>query len=300
MKNISIPSFDKNCNYKTETSFKTVLITLNILMFFIFNMTTAQDTVKANDTISTKISVDDEYTPFSISAHLKNMHTWHGFVVHPGAVIATSLEYNSKNKKFTFGFWGGASFSTTDVKNINTGENESAYYKEVSIYTKYRFSDKFFIEVVTHNNFTGVEERGDELHYWSYDKTQGYNFVDLNFGYNITPNTLLYFATIVGGGSGDYEVQDNGDLENSWTHYFEVNSKVWQNKNSSLSLFAGGAWSFITDKTFYTEGVGNIINVGATFNKQFSVFKHNVPVDVTLMWNPEQERTVVQLDVTLF
>lgn len=242
----------------------------------------------------------DSYEPFSIGAHLKNMHTWHGFVVHPGALFAANLEYNSSNKKFTFGFWGGASFSSVDVKNIVTGENESAYYKEFSIYTKYRFSDKFFIEAVSHNNYTGVEERGDKLHYWSYDKTQGYNFVDLNFGYNITPNTLLYLATIINGGSGDYEVQANGDLENSWTHYFEVNSKVWENKTSSLSLFAGGAWSFITDKTFYTQGSGNIINVGATFSKKLTISSYSVPVDVTAMWNPEQEKTVLQLDITLF
>ncbi|WP_241491393.1 hypothetical protein [Lacinutrix mariniflava] len=242
----------------------------------------------------------DAYEPFSIGAHLKNMHTWHGFVVHPGALFATNIEYNTKNKKFTFGFWGGASFSSVDVENINTGEKESAYYKEFSIYTKYRFSDKFFIEAVSHNNYTGVEERGDKLSYWSYDKTQGYNFVDLNFGYNLTPNTLLYFATIINGGSGDYDFKENGDLENSWTHYFEVSSKVWEKDNSSLSLFAGGAWSFITDKTFYTEGSGNIINVGATFSKKLAISNYNVPVDVTAMWNPEQEKTVLQLDITLF
>ena len=263
-----------------------------LFAFFMFSSVTAL--FAQNEEIS------DQYEPFTIGAHLKNMHAWHGFVVHPGALFATTIEYNSKNKKFTFGFWGGASFSTVDVKNNDTGKNESTYYKEFSIYTKYRFSDKFFIEAVSHNNYTGVEERIDKLSYWSYDKTQGYNFVDLNFGYNITPNTLLYLATIINGGSGDYEVQEDGELNNSWTHYFEVSSKVWQNTNSSLSLFTGGAWSFITDKTFYTEGAGNIINVGVTFSKKISIKNYELPVDVTAMWNHEQEKTVLQLDVTLF
>ena len=293
MKTLAISLPISNLHLEERKRFSIVLTSLTILMLFACNVTFAQIEV-------TEEEDKDAYSPVSISAHLKNMHTWHGFVVHPGAVIASSIEYNTRNKKFTFGFWGGASFSTVDVNHIVTGDNESAYYKEVSIYTKYRFSDKFFIEAVSHNNYTGVEERGNKLEYWSYDKTQGYNFVDLNFGYNVTPNTLLYFATIIGGGSGDYEVQASGDLENSWTHYFEVNSKVWQNTDSSLSLFAGGAWSFITDKTFYTEGAGNIINVGATYNKQFAVLQHTIPVDVTLMWNPEQEKTVIQLDVTLF
>lgn len=281
---------EKFSKSKKSTTQKALQLTFSFLVLCSLSTVSAQEQ-------ENKI---DAYEPFSIGAHVKNMHTWHGFVVHPGALFATNIEYNTRNKKFTFGFWGGASFSSVDVENINTGEKESAYYKEFSIYTKYRFSDKFFIEAVSHNNYTGVEERGDKLSYWSYDKTQGYNFVDLNFGYNVTPNTLLYLATIINGGSGDYQVQENGDLENSWTHYFEVSSKVWEKNNSSLSLFAGGAWSFITDKTFYTEGSGNIINVGATFSKKLKISNYNVPVDVTAMWNPEQEKTVLQLDITLF
>ncbi|AUC23369.1 MULTISPECIES: hypothetical protein [Polaribacter] len=256
--------------------------------------------ISAQNTNAQKDITNEDYNAFSVEAHVKNMHLWHGGVVHSGAMIATSLEYNSKNKKFTFGLWGGASFSSIDVNNTTTGETESAFYKEVSIYTKYRFSDRFFIEAVSHNNYTGVEERGDELKFWSYDKTQGYNFVDVSFGYNVTPNTLLYLATIINGGSGDYEVQADGSLKNSWTHYFEVNSKVWEKGDANLSLFAGGAWSFTTDKTFYTESAANIINVGATLNKDIKIGNYNLPIGVTAMWNPEQEKTVLQLDLTLF
>ncbi|MCK0156802.1 hypothetical protein MWU65_06400 [Cellulophaga sp. F20128] len=260
-----------------------------MLLFFGLNLVSAQSE-----------SMKDDYKAFNASGHLKNMHTWHGFVVHPGAVFATSLEYNTRDSKFTFGVWGGASFTSTDVVNQDTGANVSANYKEFSIYTVYRFSDSFFLEAVSHNNYTGVEERGDQLHYWSYDKTQGYNFVDVNLGYNISPNTLLYLATIVGGGSGDYEVQTDGSLKNSWTHYFEVKSKVWEKEDAKLSLFAGGAWSFTTDKTFYTEGAGNLINVGAVFGKNINLGNYKMPIEVTAMWNPEKEITVLQLDITLF
>ncbi|WP_199269623.1 hypothetical protein [Formosa sp. L2A11] len=275
--------------YNVEYLKRTSLWSVYVLIVFSFNFVSAQ--------IET---TPENYQPFSIGGHLKNMHTWHGSVVHPGAVIATNIEYNSRNEKFTFGFWGGASFSTVDVYNESLSENVSAYYKEFSIYAKYKVTSNFFVEAVSHNNYTGVEERGDELHYWSYDKTQGYNFVDVNFGYNINPNTLFYLATIIGGGAGDYEIQDNGELKNSWTQYLEVSSVVWENENSNLSLFVGGAWSFFTDKTFYTEGVGNIVNVGATFTKDCNVLKYKLPVAVTGMWNPEQEKTVLQLDIALF
>ena len=240
------------------------------------------------------------YKAFNASAHIKNMHTWHGSVVHPGAIFAASIEYNSYNSRFTFGVWGGASFSSTDVYNSSLDEYVSANYKEISMYVVYHISENFFIEAVSHNNYTGVEERGDKLHFWSYDKTQGYNFVDLNFGVNVSKNTSLYLATILGGGSGDYEIETTGSYKDSWTHYLEIKSKVWEKDDSKLSLFAGGAWSFITDKTFYTENKGNIINVGATFGKNIDLGNYKIPVELTAMWNPEKEKTILQLDLKLF
>jgi len=241
---------------------------------------------------------DDDYKMFDAGVHLKNMHIWHGFVVHHGPMIATNLEFNTRDKKFTFGFWGGTSF-TREPYNYD-GETFFVNYKEFDLYAVYRFSDKFYAEAVTHNNYTGVQERGDELHYWSYDKTQGYNFVDINFGYNVTPNTLLYLATIIGGGSGDFEVAEDGSFENSWTQYFEIKSKVWENDDYKLSLFAGGAWSFFTEKTFYTEGQGNVINLGMALGRDINIGNFNMPVEVTAMWNPEKEITVLSLDFAIF
>lgn len=264
-----------------------------MLLFFSFSSISAQET-------SEEVLVKDDYKMFNIGGHLKNMHIWHGFVVHYGPLFATTLEYNTRNRDFTFGFWGAASFSGNDVWNEEQQAFVNANYKEFSIYAVYRFSDAFFMEAVTHNNYTGVEERGDKLRYWSYDKTQGYNFVDVNFGWNINKNTLLYLATIIGGGSGDYEMQENGSLKDSWTQYLEVKSKVWKKDDYQLSLFAGGAWSFFTDKTFYTEGRGNVINVGVALSKDVYLGNYKMPVEVTAMWNPEKEITVLQLDLVLF
>ncbi|NRS87546.1 hypothetical protein HNQ02_000453 [Flavobacterium sp. 7E] len=265
---------------------------------FLLSHSAIQAQEKKEDTQQATI-VEDDYKAFNIGLHLKNMHTWHGFVVTPAPMLATNLEYNSRNKKFTFGLWGGAGFSATTTTNYN-GEQVNASYKELSIYTSYHITDKFFVEAVSHNNYTGVEERGDKLHYWSYDKKQGYNFVDLNFGYLLTKKTSLYLATILAGRSGDYEVQTDGSLKDSYTHYFEVKSKVWEQDSNSLSLFAGGAWSFITDKTFYTEGKGNIINVGAVYARKIKAANFELPVEVTAMWNPEKQKAVLQVDLRIF
>ncbi|WPR72367.1 hypothetical protein SLW70_04285 [Flavobacterium sp. NG2] len=274
---------------------KTIVQLLTFALLFSVNGIQAQK--NKNEVFKKTKAVDENYEAFSFGLRLKNMHLWHGFVVTPGPMVATNLEFNSRDKKFTFGLWGGAG-SASDVTN-KAGDQVGAHYKEFSIYTAYHFTDKFFIEAVTHNNYTGVEERGDVLHYWSYDKTQGYNFVDLNFGYQVSKSTSLYLATILAGGSGDYEVQSDGSFKDSYTHYLEVKSKVWKKNQSCLSLFAGGAWSFVTDKTFYTEGKGNFINVGAVLSKNVKLGNYVLPVDVTAMWNPEKQKTVLQVDLKL-
>ena len=283
----------KNQNNLVSTKFRKKLLQYSLIFLAIFCSNSMNAQEKMSD------SLKDDYQAFTFGLHLKNMHTWHGFVVTPSPMLATNLEFNSRDKKFTVGVWGGAGFDGTDVTN-KSGEQVNAPYKEFSLYTAYRFSDKFFVEAVSHNNYTGVEERGDKLHYWSYNKRQGYNFVDLNFGYQVTKSTSLYLATILGGGSGDYEVQADGSLQDSYTHYLEIKSKVWEKGNSNLSLFVGGAYSFITDKTFYTEGKGNIINVGATLSNKVKLGNYVLPVDVTAMWNPEKQKTVLQVDLAIF
>jgi hypothetical protein len=68
------------------------------------------------------------------------MHLWHGFVVTPGPMVATNLEYNTRDKKFTFGF--GVELERLQMLQIKQ-DKVSADYKEFSIYTVYRFTDNF-------------------------------------------------------------------------------------------------------------------------------------------------------------
>lgn len=288
-----LKSFLVNVKSKAKVCLIAIPFTLMLHPVIVLGQDNSKNEVESNSTI------DPDYKPFNIHLHLKNMHTWHGFVVTPSPMVATSLEYNSKNNKFVFGLWGGAGFSADPII-ANNGDRVTANYKELSLYTLYHISDKFFIEAVSHNNYTGVEERGDVLHYWSYDKTQGYNFVDLNFGYQVTRKTSLYLATILAGRSGDYEVQANGDLKDSYTHYLEVKHKVWEKENNSLTLFTGGAFSFLTDKTFYTDQKANFINVGAVYARTVKAGGFSFPVEMTAMWNPEKQKAVLQVDIALF
>ena len=281
-----------------------VLIVLSLL--FPLSYLNAQQDEKTEKYDPNKTEVSSEYKPFKAGLHLKNMHTWHGFVVESGPMFAANLEYTTRDTKFTFGFWGGSSFSGNDVWNPTTEQYKSANYREFSIYAVYRFNERFFTELVTHNNFTGVEERGDELKYWTYERHTSYNFPDLNFGYNFDKFSL-YWGVILLGQSQDVDKDENGlvrdgngSLTDSWTQYAEVKATLYENNETKLTGFVGGAWSFHTDNTFYTEGKGNIINVGATLRIPVKLGNFKLPVETTAMWNPEKQITVLQVDLTLF
>ncbi|WP_298782333.1 hypothetical protein [uncultured Polaribacter sp.] len=247
-------------------------------------------------------NMEDSYKPFKFGAHLKNMHLWHGFQVQSGPMVATNLEYTSRDSKFTLGFWGGASFASS-----------GSPYKEFSTYAVYRFSDRFFTELVTHNNFTDIAASGVGYNSWAYDRATAYNFADLNFGYNFD-KISLYYGVILFGQSSDVDryadgalvngsnlVYDaNGDLTDSWTQYLEVKAKLFEKDGATLTGILGGAWSFHTDNTFYTQGSGNIINVGLALAKKMSLGNYKLPVEVMAMWNPERKETNLQLDITLF
>ena len=79
---------------------------LLLLLFGFFMLSVVPDVFSQNQEVleeDNQNNVEDteqDYEPFSIGAHVKNMHTWHGFVVHPGALFTANLEYNSKNKRY--------------------------------------------------------------------------------------------------------------------------------------------------------------------------------------------------------
>lgn len=225
------------------------------------------------------ISLDN----FDINFNLKNMHTWHGSVVTPGAMMATSMEYKSNNDKFIVGLWGGTSFNGT--------------YKEFSYYTSYQFTDRFKTSFISHNNYSDSENPN----IFSYDKFTSPNFVDIVLEYTVSDRLPLniYWSTILFGQGGDFETDATGDITNSFSNYVQLSYPVLKKENTQLSLFAGGAFSFSTEKTFYSEKA-NIVNAGIKLDQNIKMFNTVLPVSATALWNPETKLGVLQLDIALF
>lgn len=236
--------------------------------------------------LSTSLQAQEEKSianRFDIKLDFKNMHLWHGSVVTSGVMMATSLEYSSLDENFTLGLWGGASFSGN--------------YKEFSYYSKYQFTPNFYAELVSHNNYSNEEDPD----IFSYDKYTSPNFIDIALGYTLSEDIPLsiYWATILFGQGGDYETQNDGDTTNSYSNYVELSYQIFKEKGSELKAFAGGAFSFTTDKTFYSDKA-NLVNLGLSLSHNLKLFSTNFPVNGTAMWNPETKVGALQLAITLF
>ncbi|MGQ1786376.1 MULTISPECIES: hypothetical protein [unclassified Saccharicrinis] len=229
--------------------------------------------------------VENAYKPFQGYLSLRNMHMWRGFVVTPGVMTSTALEYNDRSGKLTLGLWGGASFDGT--------------FKEYSYYGVYRFADNFYVEVVSHNNYSSQDE--EDIDMFSYAKETSPNFVDIALGYTVSEEVplTLFWATILAGQGQDYEVDENGDRTDSYSNYVEAKYRLHNKGGYQLSAFAGGAFSFSTEKTFYSKGA-NFVNIGLTLSKSVEVFNKKIPVNFNGIWNPESGKGVLQIDVVLF
>ncbi len=219
----------------------------------------------------------------SVNLKIQNMHLWHGSVVTPGAMMASSIEYTSSNEKLIAGLWGGASFN--------------GQYKEFSYYTTYHFTRNFDISLISHNNYSNSEE----VNIFSYDKHTSPNFVDIVFQYTVSDQLplKLCWSTILFGNGGDFKVNKDNTDTNSYSNYVELSYTFFSEKETSLKLFAGGAFSFVTEKTFYSNN-SNITNLGVTINKKVNLLSNTVPVLATAFWNPETKLGALLLSVSIF
>lgn len=273
-----------NTSKTTYSSTAKCLLLLSMLSCFVL--------VQASEKAPSQLS-EEENTPtkleqtmddhFNIDFHFKNMHTWHGSVVTPGVMLATSMEFKTKNEAFVLGLWGGSSFD--------------GQYKEFSYYTSYRFNPHFKVNLISHNNYSNSENPN----IFSYDKFTSPNFVDIVFEYTVSEKVPLdlYWSTILLGNGGDYETNADGSVTDSYSTYVQMSYDVYSKGQTTVNIFAGGAFAFATEKTFYSEKA-NIINLGLTVEQKVSLFSHTIPVSATGFWNPETKVGALQLDITLF
>ena len=103
-------------------------------------------------------------------------------------------------------------------------------------------------------------------------------------------------------GSGDAQLNDDGDLEQRYSTYVEASYPLITESKVNLRGFVGGAFSFNGDTHLYGDGEQNFdfVNVGLTATKTLRFSDLSFPVSATTLWNPSQKIARVQLAVSLF
>jgi hypothetical protein len=126
-------------------------------------------------------SPDNFLENLDINVNIKNMHTWHGLVVTPGAMVAGSMDIGLFREKFRLGVWGGSSFN---------GE-----YTELSYYLNYEVGSKTTLSLISHNNYSGLENPN----IFSWNKYRSTNFLDIVVETSVSQQFPLniHFSTIL-------------------------------------------------------------------------------------------------------
>ncbi|MBV1909858.1 MAG: hypothetical protein KUG78_11090 [Kangiellaceae bacterium] len=222
---------------------------------------------------------------FDLNFQVKTNHLWHGFIVTPGVMTGGTLSYLSADEKSQTGVWGGASFN---------GE-----FQEFTYFTKYKFNDKWFVEIVNHGNHSSVDNV--DIFNYSKDPSKTGNFTDIGLGYTFAGEMpiSLYYSVIVQG-IDTYTDEESGNDKQAYTNYLEVRIPTWKGKdNAVLDVFIAGAFSPMDDENFYDDKA-NIVNVGFTYNKSLRISEYNLPVFATAMWNPALKKGALEVGFSFF
>lgn len=183
------------------------------------------------------------------------------------------------------------------LQDYGGGASFNGDYKEFSYYTTYRFTDRFYTQLISHNNYSDVADPN----IFSYDKYTSPNFLDIVLSYTISDNVpfTMLWSTILFGQGGDYEINEDGSDTNSYSTYVELSYPLFKDHKTKISACVGGAFAFATEKTFYSDNAA-IVNVGLNMIQDVTILSKNIPISGTAFWNPYSGVGALQLDIMLF
>jgi hypothetical protein len=255
--------------------------------------------------IGTAQETELKKSPIDFTVNLQTNHLWRGLVItdKPVVMVLTSVKLN-KSGSFTAGVWGGMAVSN---------EVDATYYREIDYFVQYA-ANGFSIGLWDIFNTRGFANRGlwdafetREIaipNIWDYDKETTGHLLDLRTSYNFGESfPLTLEADVLLYGSGESQLNNNGDLENRYSTYVQVAYPLIGNSNVNLDAFVGAGFSLTgLDTNLYVDGKDkfDLVNVGFTASKIVKLADLNIPVTATTLWNPSYKIARVQLAVTLF
>ncbi|WP_299780039.1 hypothetical protein [uncultured Formosa sp.] len=229
-------------------------------------------------------------SPIDFNVDVKTNHLWRGLVITDKPMVAVFSKVNlEKTGSFTAGFWGGMAFSN---------ESDGTSYKEINYYAQYA-KNGFSIGIWDLFNTRSVENPD----IWNYDKETTTHLLDLRTSYTFNESFPLRLeADILLYGSGDSQLDNDGDYEQRYSTYIEASYPIIRDSKVNLNGFVGAGFSLNGDTHLYGDGEQNfdLVNVGLTASKTLKFSDLSFPVSATTMWNPSLKIARVQLAVSVF
>lgn len=229
-------------------------------------------------------------SPIDFNVDVKTNHLWRGLVItdKPMVAVFSKLKLN-KSASFTTGFWGGMSFSN---------DSDGTSYKEINYYVQYAENG---LSIGLWDLFNTRNVAVPDV--WNYDRNTTTHLIDLRTSYQFKESFPLRLEVdILLYGSGDSQLNTDGDRDQRYSTYVEASYPIIQESKVNLKGFVGAGFSFDGDTHLYGDGDQNfdLVNVGLTATKTLRFSDLSFPVSATTLWNPSQRIARIQLAISLF
>ncbi|MDR2122142.1 MAG: hypothetical protein LBP34_03365 [Flavobacteriaceae bacterium] len=234
-----------------------------------------------------------EKEKLNVSLELKNNHLWRGLV---GAdVLFSSVDINyafDKQNHFILGVWGGS-----ELAGEEHADGKNYAWHEIDYYFKYD-TGRFMVGLWDCFSDSGKDRDDLSGDIWNYDTHTTGHRVDFRGYYVLSEQTPLKieFGTSIYGDDRTLK----GDQK--YSTYAELNYPLIRDKKTNLNVFCGAGIGYGGNSHMYGNGKHDfdIVNVGITTSRAFTLWEHKVPVSATAMWNPSNKMARVQLAAVIF
>lgn len=224
-----------------------------------------------------------------MKANLQNMHLWRGMEVTDGLVLTTDLSVTDRKQYVRAGFWGGT--------NVNGS------YKEFNNYVAFSYRRLGLAVWDTYNFSPGADYNNKE--FFNYKAHETGRFIDATLSYTMSEKFPLYlsWSTIVYGRDRDGLNAQNRYSTFVYTEYPVFSNTLWEVKPGIGAAFAfapgKNAEGADTKANFYGNKAG-IVHISLTTTYRLKVLKHEMPLTVQGLWNPQSSKGYFQIGVQLF
>lgn len=242
--------------------------------------------------LSSTSAFAQDKSPITFTANLQNNHLWRGLTVTDQPVVQVTTTFNlDTNKHWTAGFWGSSALSTS---------SDDTEYKEINYFVQYQ-TNGFSLGLWDLLNTRGQED--GEFDVWNYDEKDTGHLLDLRAAYTFPESFPLRLeADMILYGSGDAEIDADGDVNQRYSTYVELSYPLYRGEMYGVKGFVGSAFNLDGDTHLYGNGNHkfDVVNLGLTVSRTFTICGRKFPVYATTLWNPSVKSTHMQIGVTLF